>query len=62
MYRNTTTTVIGEVVVRSSENGDLELTFSKGPGVTLLTLRQDAKFAQVHFHLEALDVAQRRDQ
>jgi len=36
--------LIGEVLVRSSKTGDVELTFSKGPGVTLLTLRQDAQF------------------
>lgn len=37
--------LIGEVLVRYSKAGDLELTFSKGPGVNLLTLRQDASFA-----------------
>lgn len=47
MYRNVKATVIGDVVLRSSKSGDFELTFSKGPGVTLLTLRQDAKFAEV---------------
>ena len=47
LYRNATTTLIGEVLVRFSANGDFELTFSKGPGLTLLTLRQDATFAQV---------------
>ncbi|MEP7015452.1 MAG: hypothetical protein ABI925_08440 [Verrucomicrobiota bacterium] len=41
MYRNATTTLIGDVVVRFSQT-DFELTFSKGPGVTLLTIRQDA--------------------
>jgi hypothetical protein len=33
--------------VRFSKNGEFELTFSKGPGVTLLTLKEDATFAQV---------------
>jgi hypothetical protein len=35
------------VLVRSSESGDFELTFSKGPGVTLLTVRQDPQFVRV---------------
>lgn len=37
--------LIGEVLVRYSKTGEMELMFSKGPGVTLLTLRQDAHFA-----------------
>jgi hypothetical protein len=47
LYHNTNTTLIGEVLVRISRNGDFELTFSKGPGVTLFTLRQDQNFAEV---------------
>lgn len=47
LYRTAKTTIIGEVVVRFSKNGDFELTFSKGPGVTLLVLRQSATFAAV---------------
>ena len=47
LYRTPRTTLIGEVVVRSSKSGDFELTFSKGPGVALLVLRQDASFAEV---------------
>jgi len=47
LYRNPKTTVIGDVVVRFSKAGDFELTFSKGPGVNLLFLRQDAGFAEV---------------
>ena len=47
LYRNAKTTFIGDVVVRSSKNGDFELTFSKGPGINLLVLRQDAAFADV---------------
>jgi hypothetical protein len=47
MYRTPKTTLIGDVLVRFSKRGDFELTFSKGPGVTLLNLRQDAGFAEV---------------
>src|SRR5260370_12787281 len=47
LYRNPKTTVIADVIVRFSSNGDYELTFSKGPGVNLLFLRQDASFAEV---------------
>ena len=47
MYRAPNTTLIGEVVVRFSKTGDFELTVSKGPGITLLSLRQDATFAEV---------------
>jgi hypothetical protein len=47
LYRNPRTTVIGDVVVRFSKSGDFELTFSKGPGVNLLLLRQDTGFAEV---------------
>lgn len=46
LYRAANTTLIGEVVVRSSNTGDFELTFSKGPGITLLSLREDATFAE----------------
>jgi len=47
MYRNAKTSVVGDVVVRFSGNGEFELTFSKGPGVALLNLRQDSAFAEV---------------
>ena len=47
MYRTAQTTLVGDVLVRFSKTGDFELTFSKGPGVTLLSLRQDASFAEV---------------
>ena len=47
MYRTTNTTLIGETLVRFSKTGDFELTVSKGPGITLLSLRQDATFAEV---------------
>ena len=38
--------LIGEVLVRSSASGELELTFSKGPGVRFCTVRQDDKFGE----------------
>jgi hypothetical protein len=47
MYRTPNTTLIGEALVRVSKTGDFELTVSKGPGITLLSLRQDATFAEV---------------
>jgi hypothetical protein len=46
-YRGPRTSLIGEVLVRYSARGEFELTFSKGPGVTLLTVRQDEKFVRV---------------
>jgi hypothetical protein len=46
MYRSAKTTLIGEAIVRVSKTGDFELTLSKGPGITLLSLRQDADFAK----------------
>ncbi len=48
MYRSAKTTLIGDALVRFSKTGDFELTVSKGPGVTLLSLRQDAAFAEVN--------------
>ena len=39
--------MIADVIVRYSKIGDFDLTLSKGPGVTLLSLRQDASFAEV---------------
>lgn len=47
LYRGNRTTLIGEVLVRFSNTGDFELTFTKGPGINLLEVRQDAKFASV---------------
>ena len=47
MYRNSKTTLIGDALVRFSKTGDFELTVSKGPGITLLSLRQDATFAKI---------------
>ena len=46
-YHGAKTSLIGEVLVRYSKEGDFELTFSKGPGVILLTVRQDDKFVRV---------------
>jgi len=40
-------TLIGDVLIRFSKSGDFELTFSKGPNVTLLMIRQDRSFAEV---------------
>ncbi len=47
MYRTPKTTLIGDALVRFSKTGDFELTVSKGPGIALLSLRQDASFAEV---------------
>lgn len=47
LYRGKKTTLIGEVLVRFSKKGDFELTFTKGPGITLLEVRQDPNFASV---------------
>ncbi len=46
-YRSPKTSLIGDVLVRNSSAGDFDLTFSKGPGVILLTVRQDEKFVRV---------------
>jgi hypothetical protein len=46
MYRTAKATLIGEAIVRFSKTGDFELTVSKGPGITLLSLRQDAAFGE----------------
>lgn len=48
MYRTTKATLIGDAIVRFSKSGDFELTVSKGPGITLLSLRQDAGFAEIN--------------
>ena len=47
LYRSQKMTLIGEVLVRFSNKGDFELTFTKGPGVTLLMVREDAGFVRV---------------
>jgi hypothetical protein len=47
LYRTAGTTLIGDVIIRFSRTGDFGLTFSKGPGVSLLSLRQNAGFAEI---------------
>ena len=47
LYHGKRTRLIGEVLVRFSKAGDFELTFTKGPGVALLEIRQDANFFSV---------------
>jgi hypothetical protein len=42
LYHGKRTSLIGEVLVRFSKAGDFELTFTKGPGVALVEIRQDA--------------------
>ena len=46
-YTDQKVSLIGEVLVRYSKQGDFELTFTKAGGITLLSLRQDANFGQV---------------
>ena len=38
--------LIGDVVVRTSPAGDMELTFSKAPAFTLMTIKQNATFGR----------------
>ncbi len=45
-YHGRKTTLIGEVLVRYSKQGDFELTFTKGSGVTLMMIRQNASFVR----------------
>jgi hypothetical protein len=47
LYRGKRTTLIGEVLVRFSKAGDMELTFTKGPGIALLHIQQNATFARL---------------
>jgi hypothetical protein len=47
LYRGKRTTLIGEVLVRFSKAGDMELTFTKGPGIALLHIQQNANFARL---------------
>jgi hypothetical protein len=46
LYRTAKAPLIGEALIRFSNTGDFQLTVSKGPGITLLSLRQDAAFAE----------------
>src|SRR5438105_14830946 len=45
---------IGEVLLRFSTRGDFELTFTKGPGVTLILVRTDPEFARIQGPLAGL--------
>src|SRR5450631_533037 len=47
LYRGPRVHLVGEVLVRYSRAGDFELTVTKGPGVPLFALRQNADFARV---------------
>src|SRR6266513_218913 len=47
MYRSPNANLIGEAIVGFSRTGDFQFSVSKGPGITLLSLRQDAIFAEV---------------
>ena len=44
-YKGSKISLIGEVLARYSRRGELELIFSKGPGVNLLVVRQDVEYA-----------------
>ncbi len=44
-YKGPKVSLIGEVVALYSSAGDFELTFTKGPGVKLIVIRQDAQYA-----------------
>ena len=46
-YHGPKTSLIGEVLIRYSDRGDFELTFTKGPGVALLVMHTDPKFARL---------------
>ncbi|PZR74495.1 MAG: hypothetical protein DLM52_09345 [Chthoniobacterales bacterium] len=47
LYHGKKRVIIGEVLVRFSNHGDFELTFTKGPGVSMLTMHTDPQFARV---------------
>jgi hypothetical protein len=47
LYAAPNRSLIADAVVRYSNAGDLELVLFKGPGLTLLSLRQDASFAEI---------------
>src|SRR5882762_3154474 len=48
---------IGEVLVRFSTRSDFELTFTKGPGLTLLFLRTAPEFARIQGTLAGLPLS-----
>ncbi|HEY4282865.1 MAG TPA: hypothetical protein VGM62_07340 [Chthoniobacterales bacterium] len=62
LYRSGEMKVAGDVLVRFSKTGDFELTFSKGPGVSLFTIEQDATFAKVKSSLAGLSWSGPTDQ
>src|SRR5437660_9366891 len=45
-YHDPKISLIGDVIVRTSASGDMELTFSKAPALTLITIRQNEHFAR----------------
>ena len=53
-YHGKKRAIIGEVLVRFSDRGDFELTFTKGPGVSMLTMHTDPQFARVQGLLAGL--------
>jgi hypothetical protein len=53
-YHGKKRAIIGEVLVRFSNRGDFELTFTKGPGVSMLTMHTDPQFARVQCLLAGL--------
>ena len=53
-YHGNKRVVIGELLVRWSNRGDLELTFTKGPGVVLVSVKTDPTFARVQGPLMGL--------
>ena len=61
-YRTGGVTVTGDVVVRLSKQGDFELTFSKGPGINLFSIQQDAEFAELKSSLTRQSWSGRADQ
>ena len=61
-YRTGGVTVTGDVVVRFSKQDDFELMFSKGPGINLFMIQQDADFAEVKSSLTRQSWSGRTDQ
>jgi hypothetical protein len=45
-YRGPNISLIGEVLIRFSKQGDFELTFTKGPSAALMMIRQNASFVR----------------
>ncbi len=53
-YHGKKRALIGELLVRFSNRGDFELTFTKGPGLALLSMHTDPQFARVQGPLVGL--------